>query len=367
VAARWARADDERLRRWYADGVPLAEIATVLGRSVDAIVARRALLGIASRRAPRPWSMLEDEVLRGAVAAQLPATVLADRLRRSVEQVRARRRRLGLAGPAARAYTRADDALLRDGWGAGAPIGEIARRLGRSPGAVRLRAASLGLHRPPPRRRWTAAEDLVVRDGYADGRTCRRIADGLPGRTPAAIAARARKLGLTTYGRAWTAREDDRLRRLGAQYAPAEIARASGRTPEAVRRRSRRLGLATGAASRPPRAGARWTAEEDALLQLHAGLDPGVLATRLGRTDAAVAARLRRLGLRDGRHRSPHHPAATRGGFTAGERRLVEREGAQATGRRLLSLAQRLDRSPASVLPAARRVAQGRRMAPGSG
>jgi hypothetical protein len=36
--------------------------------------------------------------------------------------------------------------------------------------------------------------------------------------------------------------------------------------------------------------------------------------------------------------------------LTAGERRLVDRELEHATGRRLLSLAQRLDRSPASIL-----------------
>jgi hypothetical protein len=339
-----------------------------LGRSVDAIVARRMLLGIPARGAPRPWSMLEDQVLRGAVAAQLPATVLAGRLNRSVEQIRARRRRVGLTMPAARRYTAAEDAVLRDGWAAGAPIGALAQRLGRSPGAVRLRAESLGLHRPAPRRRWTAAEDTVVRDGYADGLTCRRIADGLSGRTPSAIAARARKLGLTTHGRAWTAHEDDRLRRLSSRYSPVDIARAFGRTPEAVRRRSRRLGLANGESSKPPRTGARWTADEDALLQLHARLDPGTLAARLGRSDFAVAARLRRLGLRDGRHRSPHHPAATQGGLTPGERRLVEREVAQASGRGLLSLAQRLDRSPASVLragAAARRAAKVGRMAAG--
>ena len=361
MARRWTRADDEHLRRRYADGAALAELATELGRSVDAIVARRTLLGMPARGQSRPWSVLEDQVLRGAVAAQLPATVLSGRLDRSVEQIRARRRRLGLTTPAAPRYTAAENALLRDGWAADAPIAELARRLGRSPGAVRLRAETLGLHRPAPRRRWTAAEDAVIRDGYAEGLTCRRIADGLSDRTPAAIAARARKLGLTTHGRAWTGFEDDRLRRLASQYSPVDIARAFGRTPEAVRRRSRRLGLANGESSKPPRGGTRWTADEDALLRLHGGLDPGTLATRLGRSDFAVAARLRQLGTRDGRHRSPHHPAATRGGLTPGERRLVEREVAQATGRGLLSLAQRLDRSPASLLragAAARRVAR---------
>jgi DNA-binding CsgD family transcriptional regulator len=349
VARRWTTAEDELLRLRYSDGARLADIAADLRRSVDAVVARRMLLGISPRGEPRPWSSLEDRLLRAAAEAQLPATVLASRLGRSVEQVRSRRRRLGLARPVARRYTRADDALLRDGWAAGASIGELARRLGRSPDAVRVRAGALGLHRPSRRRRWTAAEDASVRDGYANGLTCRDIAAGIPGRTAGAVAARARKLGLATYGRAWTPLEDARLRHLASKCSPAEAARALGRTPEAVRRRSRRLGLARGTSRTPPRAGTRWTATEDQLLRLHAGLDPGVLALRLGRSDVAVAARLRQLGLRNGRHRSPHHPAATSGGFTAGERRLVDRELAHATGRRLLSLAQRLDRSPASI------------------
>lgn len=122
-----------------------------------------------------------------------------------------------------------------------------------------------------------------------------------------------------------------------------------GRTPEAVRRRTRKLGLANGPAPRPPRAGARWNAEEDTLLRLHAALNPGALALRLGRSDQGVEARVRQLGLRDGRRRSPHHPAPTDGGLTAGEWRLLDRELARATGRGLQALSHRLERSPAAI------------------
>ena len=194
----------------------------------DALVARRALLGIAPRRTPRPWSELEDRLLRSAVEARVPATALAGRVERSVDQIRARRRQLGLAMPPARGYTPAEDVMLRDGWTAGVRVADLAHRLGRSPDAVRLRARALGLHRPARRRRWTAMEDATLRDGYADGLTCRRIADGLAQRTPAAVAARARKLGLTTYARAWTALDDRRLRRLDTAALPRRD-RASAR------------------------------------------------------------------------------------------------------------------------------------------
>jgi hypothetical protein len=349
VARRWTSAEDAHLRHSYDAGAPVAEIAHALARSVDALVARRALLGIPARRVPLPWSELEDQLLRSAVKARVPATALAGRLERSADQVRVRQRQLGLASRTARHYTPAEDTSLRDGWAAGVGVEALALRLGRSPDAVRVRADALGLHRPARRRRWTAAEDAFVRDGYADGLTCQRIADDLGARTAGAVAARARKLGLTTYARRWTSTDDARLRRLVTLRSPAEIAEALGRTPEAVRRRARTLGWATGTSSRAARAGARWTTEEDALLRLHAGLNPGALALRLGRSDRAVVIRLRQLGLRDGRRRSPHHPARTDGGLTAGERRLIERELPHATGRRLLALGRRLDSSPAVI------------------
>jgi len=84
VARRWTSADDACLRRSYTSGEPVAEIARALARSTDAVVARRALLGIAPRRVPRPWSELADRLLCSAVETGVPATALAGRLERSV-------------------------------------------------------------------------------------------------------------------------------------------------------------------------------------------------------------------------------------------------------------------------------------------
>lgn len=348
MARRWTSVEDAQLRELYGAGIPVGAIAGRLGRSGDAIVARRNLLGIAPRRVSRPWSVLEDRLLRSAFEAGVPASALGPRLGRSVDQVRARRRQLGLHRFTARRYSPAENALLREAWAAGRPIDQLAHHLGRSPDAVRVHADTLGLHRPTRRRRWTATEDAALRDGYADGQSCQHIATGLPGRTAGAVAARARKLGLATYARGWTEADDARLRQLVAQRSPAEIAWPLGRTPEAVRRRLRTLGLATFPGP-TLRAGARWTPEEDDVLRLHAGLNPGVLAQRLGRSDHAVVARLRRLGLRDGRQRSPHHPARATGGLTPGQWRLVDRELRRPAGRALLALAWRLERSPGAL------------------
>jgi hypothetical protein len=243
MADRWRSEEDESLRRVYSEGAPLALIARELGRSEDAVTARRRAIGIPGRHASRPWTMLEDELLRRATRAKLPTTEVAPRLRRPVEQVRRRRRQLGLGRAATRRYTAAERALLQAEWAAGADVDALALRLARSPEALRLHARQLGLHHPRGRRRWSDPEDAIVRDGYADGLTCHEIAVRLEGRTPAAIAARARKLGLATYARRWTAADDARLARVLALRPIDDAARLLGRTPEAVRRRARNAGF----------------------------------------------------------------------------------------------------------------------------
>jgi len=344
-AARWRASEDKQLRELYAAGAPLGTISRQLGRSEDAINARRALLGLPARRQARPWSELADALLREATLAGVPATEVARRIHRSVEQVRARRRALGLVAPSGRAYTLDEDAALEEAWASGrSSMEDLARRSGRSQDALLLRARRLGLHSPEPRRRWSSEEDATLRDGYAAGLTCDAIARSLGVRTPTAVAARARKLGLPTYARRWTELDDARLSRAVARHTIGQTAQALGRTPEAIRRRAARLGVDARPSPHGRRAGARWTPDEDEFLRLHPALNPALLATLLDRSDRAVAARLRQLGLRAGRRGSPHHPATVSGGLSPGERALIDRE-RQARGRRALSvLEQRLRR-----------------------
>ena len=347
----------------YEAGAPLALIVRELDRTADAVSARRRALGVAGRRSSPPWSALEATLLREAARPRVPATGVARRRRRPVAQVRVRRRRLGLARPRSRRYTAAEDAVIRTEWLATGDVTSVARRLGRRPDAVRLRAAQLGLHRPVRRRRWSRTEDAIVRDGYADGLTCSEIAAGLEHRTPTAIAARARKLGLATYARAWTGADDARLGRILAARSTDDAARLLGRTPEAVRGRARRLGITASVTRAPARAGARWSEGEDALLVLHAGLNPAMLSALLDRSDQAIAQRLRRLGLRTGRWRSPHHPSPANGGFTPGERALIERELRDRGPRAIASLEDRLERPLGNAAELARRPQQTRRAA----
>src|SRR6185312_15311580 len=203
-----------RLRRLYADGLPLSEISTQLRRSSDAIVARRRSLGIAPRR-PAPWTPREEALLRAATAAGVLAPAVARSLGRSPDQVRARRRKLvGRTRPPARPYLPDEDDAIRGCVGWNGDLIALARSLGRTPDALRLRARALGVYDPPRRHRWTEWEDAVVRDGYTSGLPCAEIAHQLPQRSSASVAARARKLGLVSYARRWSTQDQLRLMQL---------------------------------------------------------------------------------------------------------------------------------------------------------
>jgi hypothetical protein len=348
MARRWTRREDVVLARFYRDGVAVREIAETLRRSEDAVNARRRCLAVPARRA-RSWTAREDALLVGATRSGLSAAVVAELLGRGVGEVRWRRRALGLLRPGARPYTGQEDAALRAALREGTDLGQLAQRLRRSASGLRLRAAKLGLHRPTPRRRWSASEDAAIRDGYDSGLRCEEIARELLGRTPDAVAARARRLGLATHARRWTAAEDNRLRRLAPRRSIQELAVLLGRTPDALRQRAHKLQVALLENATPPRSGAPWTVADDELLHLHAGLNPAALARLLGRSDRAITIRLVKLGLRSRRERSPHHRTPRLGGLTPGEQAVLERELSGRNPRRVLMIARRLE-LPSSAL-----------------
>lgn len=322
---RWSGDEDRVLRRLYGEGAALRAIAEQVGRSQDAVSERRRALGIVARPRQRPWSPAKDELLRSATALGLPATAIAARLARPADQVRRRRRALLGPGRAPRPFTAGEDAAIAACWRESGDAETLARELGRTAGSVRLHAGKLGLHHPPSRPRWQPYEDAAVRDGYERGLTCAQIATELAGRTATAVAARASKLGLATYARAWNPREDRVLRQLSRDGMQLErAAQLLGRTPEALRARARKLGSAPLRSTRTGRTGRPWTANEDELLQLHGAMNPAALAELLDRSPEAITQRLRRLGLRHAAERSPHHPVPARRGPTPSQRAALD-------------------------------------------
>jgi hypothetical protein len=360
MARRWSPDEDGILSDLYPRGVPIRALARQLERSEDAVSERRRALGLPPRPRSRPWTVREDALLQASAAAGVPAATLAARLGRDAEQVRRRRRALLGSTLTPRPYTSADDEAIRACWEAGEDVQRLARELSRSAGSIRLRAQTLGVHRPARRQRWHDFEDAAVRDGYARGLTCREIATELPGRSAAAVAARAAKLGLATYGRAWTARDDRSLRTLILEGVELErAAQILARTPDALRARARKLGLELPRSQRSHQTARRWTHSEDEQLRLHAGLNPATLAGLLERSPEAITQRLRRIGLRETRERSPHHPAPARNGLTPGERLTVVRELRNGGPRRQLALARRLGRAPSEIRALAARYGDG--------
>lgn len=353
MARRWHPAADAALARLYADGIRLDVIAARLGRSTDALTARRTHLGLVARRGAVLWSADHDALLEAATRAGIPATSVAQQLGKSVTQVRRRRGRLlGVRRPA-RPYLSWEDEAIRAAWVRRHDVGELARRLGRSPDAVRLRARVLGVHRPLPRARWAKLEDQALRTAYSAGLSCAEISDSrLPTRSAGAVTARARKLGLANYARRWTGAEERQLELLIASDLPLDqIALSLTRTPEAIRQRLRKLGRRPPDA-RPHRRGTeRWSAAEDDLLRQNRGAHPSRLASALGRSDHAVRRRQAALGLRSN-SRSPHHALTPTRSFAPAEDRLLEREldaNSGTQGNHLLALSARLGHPPGEL------------------
>jgi transposase-like protein len=230
---------------------------------------------------------------------------------------------VGRTRPPGRPYLPEEDEAIRRWAGWNGDLIALADRLGRTPDALRLRARALGVYDPPRRHRWTEWEDAVVRDGYTSGLPCPGISHQLSHRSPASVAARARKLGLVSYARRWSTQDERRLVQLTLTGSTIEhVAEKLNRTPEAIRQRAARLRITPPVRAWAPRDRRHWTPAEDELLRLHRALNPARLAQLLGRSDGAVCLRLRALGLRAAAARSPHHPVSRRNGAGGQTERL---------------------------------------------
>lgn len=342
----WTAEDDRLLRDLYKAGEPVRTIASRLGRTPDAVDARRRALRVAHRGRPmRPWTASEDAFLVAATKAGVPASEIGRRLNRTSNAVRRRREICEITQPANRRYTSEDDQRLRAGVRSGARFAELALQLGRTTGAVRLRAQKLGLIDPLARRRWTRSEDDLLRLGYRSGWSGSDIrARLLPDRSVSAICARARVLGLAVYGRRWTADEDRRLRELVEHGVSTNLISVKlHRSREAVIRRCGEHGL-----ERPPLVAGKkrrnhrpWTAREDAQLRASPDADTQTLARALGRSESAVRRR-RRAMLVAGASRSQHHTDLVRAERPTPAQVRQIRQAMPLTPTRLIALSKRL-------------------------
>ena len=136
----------------------------------------------------------------------------AQPLQMSAQYVRDHPPRRGLNVAGRHVWTAADEAVLRDGFARGIALDLIAAQLGVTVRSVEGHARKLWLfHRSRPRRGpnvagrhvWTAADEAVLRDGYDRGIALDLIAAQL-GVTVRSVEGHARKLWLFHYSRTRT-------------------------------------------------------------------------------------------------------------------------------------------------------------------
>ena len=342
MARRWTAAEDRLLLDLYAAGEPRDAIAVRLGRTPDAVDARRRTLRRPARTiTPRRWTEAEDAFLRAATAAGVPSGEIASRLYRTAHAVRRRREVTGLTGPRARPYTARENEVIAAMLRKGEPLATIAGVLGRSEDALRLHARQLGLVTVTRRRRWTVAEDQELRRAYVAGLSTSQIRNlRLPTRSEGAIAARAHLLGLAEHGRRWNSDDDATLARLVEHgLSSTDIARRLGRTEEAVAKRCRVRKLRTPSPD-PPRRRGPWRPDEDEQLRAHAGAPVALLVSTLGRSHASIRRRRRFLRL-EALGRTLHHPLKSGAPVHAQARAVADET--PLTPARALTLARRLD------------------------
>lgn len=225
----WSDAEDAVIRAGYARKTTLAVIRAELiaagfrSRSLGSISQHAQTLNLTSERAAPLWTAPEDEILREAYEAGERITAIRLKLaqagfRRNRGAIQMRAIWLGVAGTRTRVWTPAEKAIVRAGLDAQHTFGVIRLALAEKgfergfTGIVRL-AHKMGVNRATAP--WTEAEYALLRQGYADKRPVREIADAIGRRVPA-VASMASKLGLKQRQR-WT--DEDRAVLLRAFHA----------------------------------------------------------------------------------------------------------------------------------------------------
>lgn len=161
----WTREMDATVRR--NPGMPIEELARLLGRTTVAVTHRRRHLGLTKSRSEVSWKPREDSVLR-ANPDKHPKW-LAERLTgRTVIAIRARRRVLGLPPYIVKHdWTEQDMLTLKDNLQA--PMGELVRMFpGKSESSIRGTARRLGRKRIR-RQGYSISNGYITR--YKDGRS----------------------------------------------------------------------------------------------------------------------------------------------------------------------------------------------------
>jgi biotin operon repressor len=243
---RWTAEEDARLASLWHDDASAAQIASALGRTVQAIFARvDTLRGRGVRLALRPVTRdpQEDERLIELWGGPEAAVKIGAELGISHASIHRRIAALRAAGVEVpdRRWSPERERRLRSI--AHLPLVEIGRELGVSPREARDRLTAMGfIGRPDePRVEWSPEDDARVSALWLEGETIRCIAQRV-GRTTAAVNLRLNHLRRSGHDvpnrvtcRSWTKAEEHRLCKLWLEGATlAGIGHALSRSVASV-------------------------------------------------------------------------------------------------------------------------------------
>lgn len=257
--------EDAQIRVGYQLGVPVAQIAAMIGRPVSGLVTHAwRSLGLRHANQPEAWS--SEELARALELANEGHRYLRiiDMLagegfpRRSKAGFGPKIRQLGYGRGWGKPWTADEDELLRRTYAAGGSIKRLGAQLGRSQHSMMWRAKTLGLQGSHVNRNgfrqgpdWTEEETAMLVEGYGAGRI-RDLAAKI-GRPLSAVYQKAHHLGLKNdWCRDFSADEDLAIQIAWRQGLGLNtVAEALNRQPRVIWERAERLGLAFGSPDRP--------------------------------------------------------------------------------------------------------------------
>ena len=263
-AAPYDGWEDAQISAGYASGVPVGQIATLIGRPMLGVLDRAMRLGLRHTQKPVDWS--EEEVRRALELAEEGQPYTAIIARMAAEGFPARTklgfglkvRALGYGRGWGRPWTDDEDELLRRAYQLGESLTPVKQRLGRSSCSIRWRVGHIGLQgthknhagfRQGPD--WTPEQDDRLREAYGSIDT-KALAAEL-GRGRMAVCQRANVLGLVHgYHKPFGDDERQAIRIAWSRgLSLTDLSKALERDVAVVSKQAIRLGLPFSSPSRP--------------------------------------------------------------------------------------------------------------------
>lgn len=199
--------EDAQIREGYARGVPVQQIAVLIGRPMSGVTSRAYAIGVSHARHPPDWSQAEsaralDLAEQGhRYLAIIEMLVEEGFPRRSKRGFGLKVRMFGYGRGWGRRWTLEEDGLLTQAYANGDSLTPLRTRLGRSDCSIRWRVEALGLrgtHKRPNGFRlgpnWTEKDIEMLRENF--GKIPSPELARMLGRTKAAMFCRANLLGL---------------------------------------------------------------------------------------------------------------------------------------------------------------------------